>query len=116
MSQQHEEKNSYYITVLSEVIEDKDIVNDKFAFFIYCFLIKLCSNGNGYCFASNSYLSKQCKVSCRKLQLVLSMLHKKHYIAIDYSNEKRLIYLPEAWYRKLKKENKIIEKINDKKR
>lgn len=48
---------------------------------------------NGYCYASNDYLTEYINVSVRTINYSLSKLKNLKYILIKYENNKRRIYL-----------------------
>jgi DNA-binding MarR family transcriptional regulator len=55
--------------------------------------IQLLCYKNGYCFASNKHLGDILSVTERTITRLLSELEKNNYIKIEYSRNKRKIYL-----------------------
>ena len=102
-TQSNKEEKAYYITILNEAIEDEELSKDTITFYIYCLITKLCGNGNGHCFASNQYLAEIVNVTTRKIQKALQFLKEKDYVVIEFEENKRAIYMSDAWYRKLRK-------------
>ena len=55
--------------------------------------IQLLCYKNGFCFASNKHLGDILSVTERTITRLLSELEKNNYIKIEYSRNKRKIYL-----------------------
>lgn len=51
------------------------------------------SKSDGYCWATNKYLSQYFNVSIRTISMSISTLYKKKYISIFGNNSKRKIYI-----------------------
>ena len=79
-----------YIEIPIKVIEDDNLSSTNK---IVMGLIITLSMKDGYCFASNRYLSEMIKVTKRTISNSLSVLRDNNYIKYKIENNKRKIYL-----------------------
>lgn len=79
-----------YIEIPIKVVEDNKLSSTNK---IVMGLIVSLSMKDGYCFASNRYLSEIIKVSKRTITNSLSALRHHNYIKYKIENNKRKIYL-----------------------
>lgn len=82
--------NLKYVEVPMIVLLDEDISSTSK---ILMGLITTLSMKNGYCYASNKYLSNFLKVSKRTITNSLSSLRRKKYIKVEQEPYMRKIYL-----------------------
>jgi DNA-binding PadR family transcriptional regulator len=92
-----EEKQSYYVVIPMPIFEDKELKpNEKLLYGLISSLI----NSEGYCYASNKYLSEKINISEVNISKTLKKMEQKGYIAIVYVKDgaivkSRKIYIDE---------------------
>ena len=82
--------NLKYIQVPMVVLLDEDLSSTTK---LLMGLITTLSMKDGYCYASNRYLSNLLKVSKRTITSSITALRRKKYIKIDNEDNSRKIYL-----------------------
>lgn len=82
--------NLKYVQVPMVVLLDKDISSTAK---ILMGLITTLSMKDGYCYASNRYLSNLLKVSKRTISSSITTLRRNNYLKIDNEDSARKIYL-----------------------
>ena len=86
-----------YIEIPIKVVEDINLSSTNK---IVMGLIITLSMKDGYCFASNRYLSEMIKVTKRTISNSLSALRNNNYIKYRIENNQRKIYLANNFYGK----------------
>lgn len=82
--------NLKYVEVPMVVLLDKDISSTTK---LLMGLITTLSRKDGFCYASNRYLSNLLKVSKRTITSSITVLRRKNYIKVDSEDNARKIYL-----------------------
>ena len=82
--------NLKYVQVPMVVLLDEDISSTAK---LLMGLITTLSMKDGYCYASNRYLSNLLKVSKRTISSSITTLRKNNYLKIDNEDSARKIYL-----------------------
>lgn len=82
--------NLKYVEVLVVVLLDEDLSTTTK---LLMGLITTLSMQEGFCFASNRYLSNLMKVSRRTITSCIASLRKKNYIRVESEPNTRRIYL-----------------------
>ena len=82
--------NLKYVQVPMVVLTDVDVSSTAK---LLMGLITTLSMKDGYCYASNRYLSNLLKVSKRTITSSITALRRKDYIKIDNEDNSRKIYL-----------------------
>ena len=82
--------NLKYVQVPMVVLTDEDLSSTTK---LLMGLITTLSMKDGYCYASNRYLSNLLKVSKRTITSSITALRRKDYIKIDNEDNSRKIYL-----------------------
>ena len=82
--------NLKYIQVPMVVLLDKDLSSTTK---LLMGLITTLSMKDGYCYASNRYLSNLLKVSKRTISSSITTLRRNNYLKIDNDDSARKIYL-----------------------
>ena len=83
-------KNLKYVKVPMVVLLDKNISSTTK---LLMGLIVTLSMKDGFCYASNKYLSSLLKVSKRTITNSIAVLKEKNYIKVDNENYSRKMYL-----------------------
>lgn len=83
-------KNLKYVEVPMVVLLDEDLSSTTK---LLMGLITTLSMKDGFCYASNRYLSNLLKVSKRTITSSITALRRKKYIKIDNEDNSRKIYL-----------------------
>ena len=89
--------NLKYVEVPMNVLLDEELSSTSK---LLMGLITTLSMQNGYCYASNKYLSNLMKVSNRTITNCISSLKRKNYIEIEYIPNMRKIYLANIFHTK----------------
>ena len=82
--------NLKYIEVPMIVLLDKDLSSTSK---LLMGLITTLTMQEGFCYASNRYLSNIMKVSKRTITTCITLLRRKNYIVVDNTPNMRKIYL-----------------------
>lgn len=86
--------NLKYVEVPAVILLDEDLSTTK----LLMGLITTLSMQEGFCYASNKYLSNLMKVSKRTITSYISTLRKKKYIRVECEPNIRRIYLANIFY------------------
>lgn len=89
--------NLKYVEVPMNVLLDEELSSTSK---LLMGLITTLSMQNGYCYASNKYLSNLMKVSKRTITNCISSLKRKNYIEIENIPNMRKIYLANIFHTK----------------
>ena len=89
--------NLKYVEVPMNVLLDEELSSTSK---LLMGLITTLSMQNGYCYASNKYLSNLMKVSKRTITNCISLLKRKNYIEIENIPNIRKIYLANIFHTK----------------
>lgn len=89
--------NLKYVEVPMNVLLDEELSSTSK---LLMGLITTLSMQNGYCYASNKYLSNLMKVSKRTITNCISSLKRKYYIEIENIPNMRKIYLANIFHTK----------------
>lgn len=89
--------NLKYVEVPMNVLLDEELSSTSK---LLMGLITTLSMQNGYCYASNKYLSNLMKVSKRTITNCISSLKRKKYIEIENIPNMRKIYLANIFHTK----------------
>jgi hypothetical protein len=83
-----EERQSYYVVIPMPVFEDKDLkANEKLLYGLISSLI----NKEGFCFASNEFLSTKLNISKINISKTLKKMEEKGYIAMVYLRDGAIV-------------------------
>lgn len=89
--------NLKYVQVPMVVLADENISSTAK---LLMGLITTLSMKDGYCYASNRYLSNLLKVSKRTISSSITTLRRNNYLKIDNEDSARKIYLASIFYSK----------------